>query len=153
MGLWSSIAGLVLGDNPIKTITDGLVKAHADVLNSKTEQERIEATERLGTLTAAYKDIQDARASAKGLPKWISIPGGFITAAFAVHIVLICIGTFYAAPLNWQVGCRCYGDGAAGRWEFTRHIPALPDPVDKGEIALLSLLFGGGLIAMAVRRK
>lgn len=137
------------GGGPLQTIADALTKAHADSLNAKTVSEKTAADERVATLTQAMADVANARTAASGQPWWMQLIAFMIGMPFALHILLIGVGTDIAAPLGWT-------------WlEWTRHVPPFPDPYNTAELGIIGFFFGyasisGGLGAVAgaiTRRK
>jgi hypothetical protein len=106
-------------------ITGSIEKAYEANLNSKTEEERIASTNLLNALLQQ----QTIRLATAGQPlqKWLA----FIFAApFALHVLLIGIGTCIAAPLGWPV------------LAWTLHVPPFPAPYEGVELGIIGFFYG-----------
>lgn len=136
------------GGGPLTKIVDALGKAYSDKLNAKTETEKIEADERIRTLTALAADTANARQAASGLPTWMAVIGFMIGIGFAVHLLFISLATTFQ-PLI-----------IGGWFDWTLHIPKLPAPLDASEVGIIAFFFGAaaviggaGSIAGAIARR
>lgn len=143
------VLGFFFGGGPtVQAVVDGLTKAHADSLNAKTEEEKIDAKLRIDTLTAALVDLQNARVQLGKQPWWLATIACMIGFGFALHLFLVCVGTAFA-PLI-----------VGGVFDWMLHIPKLPDPYDKAQLSVVaffygyaSVLAGSGKIAAAITQK
>lgn len=98
MWLLAAFKGFQLIADPVAKITSAIVKAKADSLNAKTEQERIEAGERVSSLQAK-RDVMIAESGASRI-------NGMIRAAMAlpVAVVLWKIFVYDKALGQWTAG-------------------------------------------------
>jgi hypothetical protein len=140
------------GAGPLGKIIDGINTANRDALNAKTLEEKIAANERGDRLRAQYADIANARSNVSTLPWWAATIFVMLAFPFAVHAMLIGIGTFWVAPGDWNPTCvndlsvraGCYVDGH-GWLEWTRHIPPFPKPFDTREADVFNFFFGASV--------
>jgi hypothetical protein len=122
------------GGRTLSTIAEQLRLARLDVLNSKTEQEKIAAQERVDMLTATLADTQNARSSAAGLPRWMAVIGFMIGFPIGLHVFLVVIGTSLAPVI------------AGGAFDWMLHIPKLPAPFDASEQNVICFFFGSAAL-------
>ncbi len=117
-------------------IAGQIEKAAEAAINGKTEQERTAAQERVSTLQAQLAAQMQREADAKairlataGQPE-MRVLAFLIGGTFALHVVLIGVGTCLAAPLGWP-------------WlNWTLHIPPFPEPFQTAEIGMIGFFFG-----------
>lgn len=132
MGIVSSIAGMIFGNNPIKAAIDGLNAAYKDKLTAANDADKIDADRRIAMGEQQVKILQNAtqvRLATAGYPEQRFL--AFLAGATAiVHWVMIGIGTTFAAPLGW------------GWLEWTLHIPPFPAPFADYEGAIILSFFG-----------
>lgn len=119
------------GGGPLSKIVDALGKAYSDKLSATTEHEQIAAQANIEQLQALLADQQNARAAAKSLPTWMAVLGWMIGFPFALHILLVGIGTSFAPLL---------GDS------WLLRIPKWPAPLDTSELGIIGFFFGSAAV-------
>jgi hypothetical protein len=118
----------------IGSIAKQLISAYAQKADAKTEQERIAAQERVDSLNALLKDMQDARVSMRSLPWWMAVLGFMIGFPFALHVFLVGLGTCFQ-PLI-----------AGGVFDWMLRIPKFPAPLDNSELGIIGFFFGSAAV-------
>jgi len=123
------------GGGPLASILKEVGQYEALKLKAMTEVDKAKIQERIAALhvqadleRARLADLQQARQNVSNLPWWAATMMVMIGMPFAIHVVLIGVGTWWVAPRDWDPATRAY-DGA-GWLEWTRHIPPFPPPFD-----------------------
>lgn len=137
-----------LGGGPLNSIIKEIGQLQVAKLNSATDLEKAHIQERIDSLQvqldqhrADLLDRQNARENVSALPWWGAVLFVMIGLPFAIHVVLIGIGTWWVSPGNWSDACRCYEAGT-GWLEWTRHIPPFPAPFDQRETDVIAFFYG-----------
>lgn len=136
------------GGGPLSKALDALNKAYSDKLNATTERDKIAAQERIDRLHTLAEDTANARASAKGLPGWMAVIGFMIGFPFALHILMVGVGTTFQPLL------------VGGWFDWMLRIPKWPAPLDQSELGIIAFFFGAaaviggsGAIANAIAKR
>lgn len=127
-----------LGGGVLSKLFGALNDAYKTKVNAKTEEEKIAAQEHVDTLKAQIElernrlaDVANARAAAAIYPTWMAVLGFMIGFPFALHLLLVGLGTSFA-PLI-----------IVGWFDWMLHIPKLPPPLDQSELEIIAFFFGG----------
>lgn len=139
LGFFKWLISLVWGGGgTIGKVVDAIAKARVDLANTKVEEEKVVLQNQLETLHSTLADLQDARKSTANQPWWMATMACMFGFPFAVHVVLIGIGTNFAAPLGWE-------------WlQWTLHIPPWPKPYAEAELGIIQFFYGYAAVSTSV---